>query len=56
MQKRKRGREGRERQALLVLRRGNKETVMTINLSKGNKTRLRSCSVPHPSFLWANDR
>lgn len=54
------GEEGKGREekkkALLSLRRGKKEAVMTINLSKGNKTTLRSCSVPHPNFLWTNDQ
>lgn len=55
MQKGKTGKGRGERKALLSLRRGKKEAVMTINLSKGNKTRLRSCHVPHPNFLWTND-
>lgn len=44
-------REG-ERKVLLSLRRGKKEAVMTSDLSKGNKNRLRSCNVPHPNLLW----
>lgn len=46
----------KEKKTLLSLRRGKKEVVVTINLSKGNKTRFRSCSVPHPNFLWTNDQ
>lgn len=46
------GKRGGERQALLLLRRGKKEAVMTSDLCKGNKNRLRSCNVPHADFLW----
>lgn len=52
----KRRKGGRRMKGFIIAQKRQERTVMTINLSKGRKTRLRSYSVRHPNFLWTNDQ